>query len=73
MAHDFRRGGARSLVWLEHPADNRKVVGSNPTGPMSQQAIVGRMKTWPSQASPIFGMNRSVVRLNAGPSSGRPS
>ena len=24
---------AHSLVWLEHPADNREVVGSNPTGP----------------------------------------
>ena len=24
----------RSLDWLEHPADNREVVGSNPIGPM---------------------------------------
>ena len=27
---------ARSLVWLEHPAHNRTVVGSNPAGPTSQ-------------------------------------
>ena len=24
---------ARSLVWLEHPADNREVTGSNPVVP----------------------------------------
>jgi hypothetical protein len=30
---------ARSLVWLEHPADNREVVGSNPTGPIDRQRI----------------------------------
>ena len=30
-------GRARSLVWLEHPADNRKVAGSNPAGPISRQ------------------------------------
>ena len=28
-------GWAHSLGWLEHPADNREVVGSNPTGPTS--------------------------------------
>jgi hypothetical protein len=30
---------AHSLVWLEHPADNREVVGSNPTGPIPRQGI----------------------------------
>jgi hypothetical protein len=34
----FPDGGARSLVWLEHPADNRKVAGSNPAGPTSFQS-----------------------------------
>jgi hypothetical protein len=35
----FPDGGARSLVWLEHPADNREVAGSNPAGPTSRQRI----------------------------------
>ena len=25
---------AHSLAWLEHPADNREVTGSNPVGPI---------------------------------------
>lgn len=33
----FPDRGAHSLGWLEHPADNREVVGSNPTGPISRQ------------------------------------
>jgi hypothetical protein len=35
----FPDTGAHSLVWLEHPADNREVVGSNPTGPIPRQRI----------------------------------
>src|SRR5580658_1990455 len=35
---------AHSLVWLEHPADNREVVGSNPTGPTPRQRIASSQK-----------------------------
>ncbi len=30
-----RQGRARSLVWLERPAHNRVIIGSNPVGPTS--------------------------------------
>lgn len=33
---------ACSLVWLEHPADNREVTGSNPVMPTKFSLLAGR-------------------------------
>jgi hypothetical protein len=48
---------AHSLVWLEHPADNREVVGSNPTGPISARGALPLTRT----CNPLTIPARSVT------------
>ena len=51
--------GARSSVWLEHPAHNRVVMGSSPFGPtiVSLRARGGGRGVWSSSPRfPVFGL-----------------
>jgi hypothetical protein len=79
IGETFKGGGswgqtrAHSLVWLEHPADNREVVGSNPTGPTYRQRVAAPREDLPARIVPDFGQRRSADAPRADrPPPGRP-